>query len=106
MKLTTATLPAIERHHIRSGERDRIVFDDRLKGFGLRLQGNRRTWIVQYRVGRKQHRLTLGSAALLTPDEGRRLARLKLAKVRAQPQRLFALEPWLTPDEARRLAEL
>ena len=38
------------------------MFDEKLPGFGLRSRaGGKRTWIVQYRVGRKQRRKTLGS---------------------------------------------
>lgn len=39
---------------------DRIVFNDALPGFGMRLrEGGKRTWIVQYRVGEKQRRVQL-----------------------------------------------
>lgn len=77
MDLTKANLEAIERKfmaRVAKGKRELIVFDDKLKGFGLRLQGKRRTWILQYRVKFKQRRLTLGSAFVYSPDQARKLA--------------------------------
>jgi integrase len=64
------------------GKDDRIVFDDDLAGFGLRFRaGGKRTWIVQYRIGTKQRRLTLGSTTIIDATEARRRAKSALAKV-------------------------
>ena len=53
-----------------------------LPGFGLRLrEGGKRTWIVQYRVGAKQRRVTLGTVETLNADEARKRARSALSKV-------------------------
>jgi integrase len=44
------------------GVRDRIYFDDAIRGFGVRVRdGDQRAWIFQYRIGRKQRRMTLGA---------------------------------------------
>lgn len=79
MRLTKATIGALE---ISPGKTERIVFDDALPGFGIRLRaGGKRTWIVQYRVGTKHRRVTLANAAALDPEEARKRAREILAKV-------------------------
>ena len=58
-------------------------FDDDVPCLGLRLRaGGSRTWIVQYRVGKKQRRLTLGSTAILDSGKARDAARKALARVR------------------------
>ncbi len=56
------------------------VWDESLKGFGLRVQGGSRTFVVMYRnrEGRLR-KLTIGKVGTLTPDEARELARAKLA---------------------------
>ena len=77
MKLTAKAVAGLT---LPLGKTELIMFDDSLAGFGLRLRaGGKRTWIVQYRVGQKQRRLTLGTTATLTADDARTLARSKLA---------------------------
>jgi integrase len=79
MKLTKAN---IEKLALPAGGNDRIVFDTALPGFGLRLrEGGKRTWIVQYRVGVKQRRVTLGTVETLNADEARKWAKSALSKV-------------------------
>ena len=79
MKLTQANIAALE---IPSGKSEWIVFDEKLPGFGLRLRaGGKRTWIVQYRVGRKQRRKTLGSVDKVTAIRARQAAENDLANV-------------------------
>jgi integrase len=76
------TKPTVGGLALPSGKSELIVFDDDLPGFGIRLRaGGKRTWIVQYRVGQKQRRLTLGSTAAISLDEARRQAKKVLAKV-------------------------
>jgi integrase len=64
------------------------IFDDELKGFGLRVfPSGIKSWVIEYRPGSggrrtAKRRWTLGNAGTLTPDEARRAARTKLAKVR------------------------
>jgi integrase len=79
MKLTKTN---VERLALSAGVNDRIVFDGALPGFGLRLRdGGKRTWIVQYRVGAKQRRMTLGTIETLNADEARKRAKSALSKV-------------------------
>lgn len=60
MRLTVKTTGSTT---LDKGEKDKIVFDDDVPGFGLRLRkGGSRTWIYQYRIGSKQRRMVLGNA--------------------------------------------
>lgn len=79
MKLTQ---PNATRQALPAGKSDAIFFDDDLPGFGLRLRaGGKRTWIIQYRVGAKQRRLTLGTVDKLNADQARKAAKGRLARV-------------------------
>ena len=78
MRLSRANIGTLE---IPPGKSERIVFDDALPGFGIRLRaGGKRTWVVQYRVGTKHRRVTLANAAALDPEEARKRAKDILAK--------------------------
>ena len=82
MKLIKANLERIEAAFVREGKADVIVFDDTLKGFGLRLRSSgHRSWIVQYEYYGRSKRVTLGKAQVLEPDQARHLAKQELAKV-------------------------
>jgi integrase len=86
MKLTQASVKGLS---LPSGSRDKLFFDDELPGFGLRLRdGGKRTWIAQYRLGKKQRRLTIGTVANTTAEEARKRAKGILSKVHlgADPQ--------------------
>lgn len=80
MKLTKRTIDAI-------GEVDKetLIWDDELPGFGLRCwPSGRRVFFVQYRVGGvrtgRQRRLRLGAYGLLTLDQARAEAKRVLSK--------------------------
>jgi integrase len=76
----TATI--ISKLKLPAGKSDHIEFDDDLPGFGLRLRaGGSRTWIAQYRLGKKQRRLPLGTVQKTDLAEARQKARVALAKV-------------------------
>ena len=82
MKLTKANMDQIKADFVSSGRADAIFFDDDLKRFGLRLRASgRRSWIVQYEKWGRSRRVTLGNAAVLTPEQARHLAKQELAKV-------------------------
>jgi integrase len=79
MKLTQTAIAKIE---LAPGQAERIVFDERLSGFGLRVRaGGKRTWIVQYRVGKKQRRKTLGSVDKIMAAKAYKVAEQDLAGV-------------------------
>jgi integrase len=80
VKLTLAKVQGLE---LPAGKAETIVFDDELPGFGLRLRaGGSKNWIVQYQLGDKQRRMTLGSLNVLDPSKARATARDLLAGVR------------------------
>jgi integrase len=54
---------------------DHLIPDRTVPGLALRLRaGGGRTWIFSFRIGRRQRRLTLGSATVLSVQEARRRA--------------------------------
>src|SRR5262245_32231546 len=61
------------------GKLDHIEFDDSMPGFGLRIRNSgkreHRTYILQYKIGPKQRRMTLGNAAKIGLEEARKKAR-------------------------------
>ena len=72
MKLNKATF---KTPSLPAGIKDKVFFDDDLPGFGLRIRaGGKRTWVVQYRVGAKQRRMTLGTMKTLDGGEARKRA--------------------------------
>ena len=64
------------------------LFDDKLKGFGLRVTPNgEKSWFVMYRAGdggrsATKRRVTLGKATTLPPEQARKAAERLLASVR------------------------
>ena len=86
MKLNSKT---ISRLALPAGKTDHIIFDEDLPSFGIRLRGGGKiTWIIQYRVGSKQRRVTLGRSRLhvrRAPSSSRRDARLERLLERVAP---------------------
>lgn len=79
MKLTRVN---VERLVLPTGVNDGIIFDDGLPGFGLRIRhGGKRTWIIQYRVGTRQRRVTFGTTLTFNADDARKQAKIALSKV-------------------------
>jgi integrase len=80
MRLNQRTVDTLE---LPRGKHDLIAFDDTLPGFGLRLrEGGTRIFVVQYKLGGRTRRMTLGSTALLRADQARATAIEILAKVK------------------------
>jgi integrase len=68
---------------LKPGQKERIEFDDKVAGLGLRIrEGGSRTWIYQYRIGKKQRRMVLGSAKSVPLGLARENAGKLEAKVR------------------------
>jgi integrase len=60
-----------------------MLWDGELPGFGVRIMpSGRRTYMVQYRAGRRSRRMALGPHGVLTADQARSIAMTVLAEVR------------------------
>src|SRR5215213_3799011 len=61
------------------GSGDRFVWDDEVKGFGLRMRSSgHKSFVFQFRIGGRggsSHRLTIGDYGAVTPDQARRQAK-------------------------------
>jgi integrase len=81
MKLTDRTVSATR---CPDGRKDALLFDDTLKGFGLRVtKAGRRVFILQYRFGSTVRRTTLGEwGTELTAAQARRKAEALRGQVR------------------------
>jgi hypothetical protein len=80
MKLTQRTIDALA---LSAGKAEAIHFDDTLPGFGIRVrEGGSRMYVVQYKLGTKHRRMTLGSTAALKLEAARTRAGDVLAAVR------------------------
>src|SRR5205085_6903932 len=72
MKLTAST---VAKFKMPAGKAEHIEWDESMPGFGLRCRAGdtkeHRTWIVQYKIGAKHRRLTLGNARKVDADTAR-----------------------------------
>ena len=76
MKLTKAAVAALT-----TDKPDHVVWDDEAPGFGVRLRGGTKRWLIQYRVGQQQRRESLGDTRKVTLDDARRIARQRFAQI-------------------------
>lgn len=78
-KLTKRTIEGLEPR-----AREYFEWDDELRRFGVRvLPGGRKSFVIQYRIGRRSRRMGLGLFGVVTPDAARSRALQALAKVAA-----------------------
>jgi integrase len=78
MKFTSDTIAGLA---MPAGKVDHIEWDSGLPGFGLRLRGGSKRWVIQYRVGPQQRRESLGDVRKVGLDAARRIARQRFAQV-------------------------
>jgi integrase len=78
MKFTMDSVAALQ---MPAGKSDHIEWDDSLPGFGVRLRGTSKRWTVQYRVGTKQRRESLGDVRKVKLEDARKIARQRFALV-------------------------
>jgi integrase len=97
VKLTDTT---VRTASLPEGRTDVILFDDRLKGFGLRLQGASRRYVIQYRdaLG-KDRRFNIGSTHEVTAAQARETAAKLLAGCK------LGRYPHIEREERRKEAE-
>ncbi len=61
--------------------RDVVYFDAQVVGFGLRIRGDRRMWVYQYRHNGASRRLTIGNADSVAPEIARRIAKSEAGEI-------------------------
>ena len=78
MKLTTSSVAALT---LPEGKADHVFWDESLPGFGVRLRGQAKHYLIQYRVGTQQRRESLGDVRKITLDQARQIARTRFAQI-------------------------
>ncbi|RYG99753.1 MAG: DUF4102 domain-containing protein [Alphaproteobacteria bacterium] len=83
-----------------------MLWDGDIPGFGVRvLPSGRRSYLVQYRVGTRSRRMTLGPHGILTPEQARGLAIQALAAVRSGSDPAGERKDWREAATVKELAE-
>jgi integrase len=77
MKLTTANIAALKRP---ADKADHVEWDDALPGFGVRMRGDAKGYLIQFRVNGQQRRVGIGDTRRITLEDARRIARKHFAQ--------------------------
>ncbi|NWG22908.1 MAG: tyrosine-type recombinase/integrase [Pseudorhodoplanes sp.] len=76
-KLTKRVVDAAEVH-----EKDYVIWDDELPGFGLRVfASGKRSYVIQYRAAGRSRRYTIGLHGIWTPETARQEAKVQFGRV-------------------------
>ena len=76
-KLTKRTIDAAEAQ-----DKDYVIWDDDLPGFGLRVfTSGKRSYLIQYRSAGRSRRYTIGQHGVWTPELARKEAKVQLGRV-------------------------
>jgi integrase len=78
MKLTRAE---VDKLTLPTGKSDHFVWDEAMPGFGVRLRGPNKSYVIQYRAGRQQRREGLGDVRKVTLEAARIIARKRFAAI-------------------------
>jgi len=63
-------------------DKDYVIWDDELPGFGLRIfTSGKRSYVIQYRAGGRSRRYTIGLHGVWTPETARQEAKIQLGRV-------------------------
>jgi integrase len=83
VRLDTARFTAgnVEKLSLPPGKTDHIEWDPELPGFGVRLRAGSAFYVVQYRIGSKQRRESLGDIRKTELEQARKNARVRFAQV-------------------------
>ena len=76
-KLTKRIVDAAEAQ-----DKDYVIWDDELPGFGLRVfTSGKRSYLIQYRSAGRSRRYTIGQYGVWTPELARKEAKVQLGRV-------------------------
>ena len=82
--MPTVDLTARLARESKPAEKDTILFDKALPGFGLRIHpSGRKVWIVQARIERRSRRIVIARHGEMELAEARRRSRVMLGRIRA-----------------------
>ncbi len=77
VKITKRVVEAAEAQ-----EKDYVIWDDELPGFGLRVfSSGKRSYVIQYRIRGRSRRYTIGLHGAWAPETARREAKVQLGRV-------------------------
>jgi integrase len=83
VRITSArfTEAIVQKLSLPQGKTDHIEWDPELPGFGVRLRSESSFYVVQYRIGSKQRRESLGDVRKTDLEQARKNARTRFAQV-------------------------
>jgi integrase len=83
VRITSArfTEAIVQKLSLPQGKTDHIEWDPELPGFGVRLRSESSFYVVQYRIGSKQRRESLGDIRKTDLEQARKNARIRFAQV-------------------------
>jgi Arm DNA-binding domain len=77
VKITKRVVEAAEPQ-----EKDYLIWDEELSGFGLRVfNSGKRSYVIQYRIGGRSRRYTIGFHGAWAPETAHREAKVQLGRV-------------------------